>query len=77
MPSTSFQSEIATSNYVNTVDVMNPAFPFWAYTNPDMIAYAILPVLLYSEQTFPATILSAPHDIGTGERPKEPCQKQY
>ena len=61
-----FVKEIATSNYVNTVDVMNPAFPFWAYTNPDMIEYAILPVILYSEQTFPSNILSAPHDIGTG-----------
>lgn len=68
-----FVKEIATSNYVNTVDVMNPAFPFWAYTNPDMIEYAILPVILYSEQTFPKDILSAPHDIGTGMHgPPEP-----
>lgn len=66
-----FVKEIATSNFVNTVDVMNPAFPFWAYTNPDMIAYAILPVILYSEQTFPKSILSAPHDIGTGKGSSE------
>ena len=62
-----FVKEIATSNYVNTVDVINPAFPFLAYTNPDMIEYAILPVILYAEQTFPKNILSAPHDIGTGK----------
>jgi hypothetical protein len=58
-----FQKEIATSNYVNTVDVMSPMWPFFAYTNPDMLAWMLRPVIEYSEQVFPHQW--APHDIGT------------
>lgn len=57
-----FMKEIATSNYVNTVDVMNPAWPFFAYINPDMLEYMLRPVIEYSEAVFPNQW--APHDIG-------------
>lgn len=61
-----FVKEIATSNYVNTVDVIAPFFPFLIYMNPDMIAYSLLPVIDYVEQgAFPKTTKSAPHDIGS------------
>lgn len=61
-----FVKEIATSNYVNTVDVIAPFFPFMSYMNPDMIAYSLLPVIGYVEQgDFPKTTKSAPHDIGS------------
>ena len=57
-----FMKEIATSNYVNTVDVMSPAWPFFAYINPDMLQYMVRPVIEYSEGYFPNQW--APHDIG-------------
>lgn len=57
-----FVKEIATSNYVNTVDVINPAWPFFAYTNPAMVDYMILPVMEYAQKNFPNAW--APHDIG-------------
>lgn len=61
-----FVKEIATSNYVNTVDVIAPFFPFMSYMNPDMIEYALLPVIGYVEQgDFPKSTMSAPHDIGS------------
>jgi hypothetical protein len=61
-----FVKEIATSNYVNTVDVIAPFFPFFAYMNPSMLEYALMPVIEYVENgDFPTTIKSAPHDIGS------------
>lgn len=61
-----FVKEIATSNYVNTVDVIAPFFPFLIYMNPEMIPYSLIPVIDYVEKgAFPNTIKSAPHDIGS------------
>ncbi|KAK9899072.1 putative glutaminase A [Cystobasidium minutum MCA 4210] len=61
-----FVKEIATSNYVNTVDVIAPFFPFLIYMNPDMIPYSLIPVINYVEQgDFPKSTKSAPHDIGS------------
>lgn len=41
---------------------MAPAWPFFAYINPEMIRYMLRPVVEYSEKYFPHPW--APHDIG-------------
>ncbi|KAL8281193.1 hypothetical protein RQP46_006551 [Phenoliferia psychrophenolica] len=55
--------EIATSDYISTVDVNYPVSWFFAYANPKMIRYIIEPVLQYTAKglyQFPYVL----HDLG-------------
>ncbi|KAM0751569.1 DUF1793-domain-containing protein [Meredithblackwellia eburnea MCA 4105] len=55
--------EIATSDYISTVDVTYPAAWFFAYANPNMIRYLIEPVLQYQAKgLYPQPY--ALHDFG-------------
>lgn len=47
-----FQKEISSNGNVNTIDVLYPAMPFFLYTNPDMLKYALNPTFLYMESGF-------------------------
>ncbi|KAI9669342.1 MAG: hypothetical protein M1831_000378 [Alyxoria varia] len=59
-----FQKEISSNGNINTADVIFPAFPYFLYTNPEMLRYTLEPIFQYQEAGFwPAQY--ALHDLGT------------
>ena len=58
-----FLEEISSSDNVQTVDVLYPAFPAFLYSNPELVRYLIEPVIDYaSSGQWPE--LYSPHDLG-------------
>ena len=59
-----FQKEISSNGNINTADVIFPAFPYFLYTNPEMLRYTLEPIFQYQEAGFwPAQY--ALHDLGS------------
>jgi hypothetical protein len=55
--------EVSTGSYTNTVDVISPAMPVWLYLDPEFSATLLRPILTYAA---PSQWKNdwAPHDLG-------------
>merc|ERR1711957_214028 len=62
-----FLKEISTNGDMQTMDVIYPASPMFLYTNPELLAKLLIPILAFAnnETSTPFTDPFSPHEIGT------------